>query len=415
MHGGSTAPTSRPSSFDAALATPDPLAYVGPPGTAPMHPSYEERPGAPDRVFAALDDAALERQVQAWSAALELAGAVEADVLHLHHLTPLHEAARRVAPEVPVVTHLHGTELLMLETITGGAPAGWTHAEAWAARLRDWAAGSAELLVSPGGRARAGALLGSDPEAMLELPNGVDTDHFRRRVVDRRRVWDDVLVRRPRGWGPGGEAGSVAYSVTATEGLARGPVLLYVGRFTAVKRLPQLIEAFVTARRRVDGPASLVIVGGHPGEWEGEHPAQTIARVRAEGVFLAGWHTHDDLPELLSAADVIVTAARREQFGQLLVEGMACELAAVGPAELGPATIIDDPHTGWLCDPQDPAALARTLEAVIADPSEVRRRGRRARRAVRERYSRASADASLAAALVAAAGIPDEEPAPDPA
>ena len=37
------------------------------------------------------------------------------DVLHLHHLTPLHEAAARVAPDVPVVGHLHGTELLMLE------------------------------------------------------------------------------------------------------------------------------------------------------------------------------------------------------------------------------------------------------------------------------------------------------------
>ena len=28
-----------------------------------MHPSYEDRPGAPDRVFAALDDAQAEHQV----------------------------------------------------------------------------------------------------------------------------------------------------------------------------------------------------------------------------------------------------------------------------------------------------------------------------------------------------------------
>ncbi len=38
-------------------------------------------------------------------------------MLHLHHLTPLNEAAARVAPDVPVVGHLHGTELLMLEAI----------------------------------------------------------------------------------------------------------------------------------------------------------------------------------------------------------------------------------------------------------------------------------------------------------
>ena len=84
-------------------------------GDAPMHPSYEDRPDAPDRVFAAVDDDDYERHVAAWSRALEEAGAADADVLHLHHLTPIHEAAARVAPDVPVVGHLHGTELLMLE------------------------------------------------------------------------------------------------------------------------------------------------------------------------------------------------------------------------------------------------------------------------------------------------------------
>jgi hypothetical protein len=54
----------------------------------PFQPSYEDRPGAPDRVFAAVDDATYERLVAAWSEALAQAGATRADVLHLHHLTP---------------------------------------------------------------------------------------------------------------------------------------------------------------------------------------------------------------------------------------------------------------------------------------------------------------------------------------
>src|SRR5437588_9511583 len=52
--------------FDAALASEDPMRYEGPAGTAPMHPSYEDRAGAPDRVFASLDDLDYERQVRAW-------------------------------------------------------------------------------------------------------------------------------------------------------------------------------------------------------------------------------------------------------------------------------------------------------------------------------------------------------------
>ena len=33
----------------------------------PLQPSFEDRRGAPDRVFASLDDADFERQVSAWS------------------------------------------------------------------------------------------------------------------------------------------------------------------------------------------------------------------------------------------------------------------------------------------------------------------------------------------------------------
>ena len=395
-----------PVSFDAALASGDPLAYEGPVGTAPMHPSYEQREDAPDRVFATLDDAGFERQVCAWALALEAAGAAEADVLHLHHLTPLHEAAARVAPDVPILTHLHGTELLMLEQIESGPPEGWTHADAWAQRMRGWAASSAGLLVAPGGRQRAEEVLGLEDREMVELPNGVDTDHFRRRDFERQSVWRRALVSDPRGWAPGQGEGSVRYGEADLERLLRGPVIVYVGRFTAVKRLPLLIEVFAGARERAGAPASLVLIGGHPGEWEREHPATAIARLGAEDVFLAGWHAHDELPFLLSAADAVVTAARREQFGQLLVEGMACELPAIAPAELGPLTIIDDGETGWLCDPDDPAALSRALEAVIREPGEARRRGSTARRAVRARYSRTAADDALLATLldVAATG-----------
>ena len=116
-------------------------------GDAPMQPSYEDRPDAPDKVFAKVDDTEYERHVEAWAHALERARARDADVLHLHHLTPTHEAAARVAPDVPVVGHLHGTELLMLEHIAAGAPTSWTHAEEWWERMRGWAARCERLIM----------------------------------------------------------------------------------------------------------------------------------------------------------------------------------------------------------------------------------------------------------------------------
>src|SRR5215210_5392529 len=143
--------------FTPALESPDPLR-----ADPPFHPSYEDREGSPDAVFARLDDAAYERQVRAWARALAAAGAAQADVLHLHHLTPLYEAAARVAPQVPLVGHLHGTELLMLEAIEDGG-ASWPHGAAWEQRMRAWAARCARLIVLSDTQVhRAERLLGID-------------------------------------------------------------------------------------------------------------------------------------------------------------------------------------------------------------------------------------------------------------
>ncbi len=395
--------------FDTALRAADPL--DPPPGHAPLHPSYEDRPGAPDRVFAALDDAAFERQVQAWAQALDDAGAARADVLHLHHLTALNAAAARVAPAVPVLGHLHGTELLMLEEIAAGAP--WPHADAWARRMGAWARACARIVVlSPSQIERARRLLGIDPARCIVMPNGFDPRAMRRMPVDRVRHWHEQLVEHPRGWRPGGDPGSVRYEPEQVAALARGPVILAVGRFTAVKRVPLLIEAFAAARPRFAEPASLVLLGGHPGEWEGEHPLETIERVGAEQVFLAGWHDHVTLPAYLSAADVLALASVREQFGQVLVEAMAAELPLVAVDRFGPAEIVEPGRTGWLVEPDDAGALAAALVEAVADPAERARRGALARATAVRRYAWPALAGRLATVLdeVAAGGATPTSP-----
>ncbi len=373
--------------FDEALATAQPLAYDGASGTAPMHPSYEDRPGAADRVFAALDDLDYERQVHAWTRELRDAGAASADVLHLHHLTPLNEAAARVADHVPVVGQLHGSELLMLERIAAGAPPDWEHAERWAERMRRWAQRCQRLLVAPAGVDRALELLGVSRQRLVILPSGVDTELFSPHEVDRAAVWHRVLVEAPRGWLPGEAPGSLRYGADAVAPLADSTVLVYVGRFTAVKRLDRLIAAFQKAGRRAASPASLVLVGGHPGEWEGEHPAALGERLGVENLFLSGWYRQEELPDLFAASDAVVMASEREQFGQVLVEGMACGIPVIAPRLLGPAMIVEDGRTGWLTEPDDEDALENAILAALDAPAERARRGRAARKAVRERFS----------------------------
>src|SRR5687768_14917424 len=76
--------------YTAAASAPEPLG-----ADPPFQPSYEDRAGAPDKVFTTVDDTDYERLVAVWEDQLERAGAAEADVLHLHHLTPINEAAER--------------------------------------------------------------------------------------------------------------------------------------------------------------------------------------------------------------------------------------------------------------------------------------------------------------------------------
>jgi glycosyltransferase involved in cell wall biosynthesis len=373
--------------YTAARDAPDPHAAA-----PPVHPTNRARPGAPDRVFARVDDAAYERLVAAWERELRAVGAGEFDLLHLHHLTPINEAAARAFPDVPVVGHIHGTEVLMLGEIAAGPPPGWAHAEEWAERMRGWAQRCSRLLVlSPDAAERVPALLGVDPERVVPAPNGFDPELFDRRPLrgeERMALWRMWLVEHPQGWDEGGEPGSVAYREEDLAPFANyNPVLLYVGRYTEVKRLPLLVRAYARARGAFERPAPLVLLGGHPGEWEGEHPLAVVRQSGASDVFLTGWHGHDDLPLGFHASDVVVLPSVHESFGQVLVEGMACGLPALAVDAHGPATIVDPGETGWLVPPDDEDALRDALVAAVNDPDARRRMGEAAYERSRARYS----------------------------
>ena len=373
--------------YTPAQNAPDPLA-----ADPPFHPSYEDRPGAPDRVFARVDDDGYERLVAFWRRQLREGGAGDCDLLHLHHLTPINEAAARELPRLPVVGHLHGTELLMLHEIAAGPRPGWDHAEAWAERMRSWAQRCERLLVlSVDMLEQVPELLGVERERLVWAPNGFDPKRFDRKPLtgeDRVALWRSWLVDEPRGWDESRRPGSVAYSEEDLDAF-RGdaPVLLYVGRFTGVKRIPLLIRAYVRARERFHRRAPLVLLGGHPGEWEGEHPLAVVRETGARDVFLAGWHGHDDLPLGLNASDVVVLPSVHEHFGQVLVEGMACGLPAIAVNAHGPATVVERGRTGWLVEPDDEASLCEALVEAVNDDALRRRLGDAAYATARERYS----------------------------
>ena len=169
----------------------------------------------------------------------------------------------------------------MLERIAAGAPPGWTHAEEWA--RADAAAGrrpaSGSSSTTRAAWSAPAPLLDLDPDRFVCVPNGFDPDFAPAARSTAAPTGAATWSSDPRA---GARARRPAASPTQEADLAAldGTVLLYVGRFTEVKRLPLLIEAFAAARAGAStSPRRLVLVGGHPGEWEGEHPIETIERL----------------------------------------------------------------------------------------------------------------------------------------
>lgn len=375
----------------------------------PMHGSFEDKPDVPDRVFVGLDDDVFVRQVHSWTRHFSEHVRWKPQVVHLHHLTPMHEAARTLWPETPIVTHLHGTELKMLASIRD-TTMGADHArlsQRWVARMRRWAAASDRLVVvSAQDRALAVDLLSVDEDRVATIANGVETDLFSPVAdsdVGRLASWRRWLVDDPHGWKPDGAEGSIRYDVTdlaafLDERGAAVPVVVFAGRFLRFKRLSLLIEAHHVARSRTGVRSVLVVVGGFPGEWEGEHPYDTVRRLDAKGVFFLGWRDHHELAEILSCGDVFAAPSVDEPFGLVYLEAMAAGLPPIATTTGGPPSFINvDPSgpTGWLVPPDDLDATAEALVDAVTDVDGRRDRGARAARFVRDRYSWTSAAAAL--------------------
>ena len=419
--------------LDAHARGRDPLAEP-----VPMHPSFEDRVGAPDPVIAAVPPAVGDHLTAVWERILAQAWPTPPAVIHLHHLTPMQPAVAHRFPGVPIVTHLHGTEILLLDHIDtlrelagllgtdlagmaehGGRAASldaldaeerrmlretrweqWRFGDHWARRLRHAARLSSRLVaISPNLRDEARSLLDVPPEAVESIANGVDIERFDHQQLDpdeRLRRWRRWLVEDPQGWDESGRAGTIRYHEedlrwfrpTPTEDHA--PVLMFVGRFTEVKRVPLLLRAYARARERFTTPAPLVIWGGFTGEWEGEHPYAVAREVGDEGIFFVGWRGHTELPEGLTCADVMVAPSAREGFGQMLIEAMSCGVPVIATRSGGPVSFVNtDPArpNGWLIPPDDIGALTEALVAAVNDPHTRHVRGENGYRQIRASHS----------------------------
>lgn len=143
------------------------------------------------------------------------------------------------------------------------------------------------------------------------------------------------------------------------------PVVLFVGRLTTDKGIPELMEAFLQLDKQL--PDLRLVLAGC---FEDEDPVPAHIRRCIEThprVIFAG-AVHDTRP-YYAMADVVVLPSHREGLPTVVLEAQATGKPVIGAAATGIVDLLKDEETGLLFPVGDASALAKALARLITDKS----------------------------------------------
>jgi glycosyltransferase involved in cell wall biosynthesis len=159
-------------------------------------------------------------------------------------------------------------------------------------------------------------------------------------------------------------------------------VIGFVGRLVPEKGVDVLLDALEILKV----PWHAAIVGRGPMATQ----VKAFAERHPGRVHLVGDATHDRVPRYLNAFDVLCAPSRatahwREQFGRMLIEGMACGVPVVA-ADTG-----EIPHVvgdaGVLVGGECPGAWSRAIEVTVRDNAQRQKMSSRGLARVGERFA----------------------------
>jgi len=155
--------------------------------------------------------------------------------------------------------------------------------------------------------------------------------------------------------------------------------LLFAGTLYRSKGVDLLIDALA------QGPPDILLEIA--GQGDQEEPLRTQVRERGleERVRFLGQLDADGMEAAYRRASAVALPSRvPENSSLLLLEAGARGRPGIAAGSGGSPELLDPPRRGWTFAPEDPAALARTLQELIHAPDALAKRGAAMRAWVRE-------------------------------
>ncbi len=288
--------------------------------------------------FGDLTNEQLAQYTEAFSAAIaEEVKEFSPDVIHGQHVWILSSLAADF--DVPLVLTAHGTDLMGYQK--------WPHLRSYADRALETC--SAVITISKDSQE---LLLRQSPQHAAKfkmMRNGFDPHVFHEQDVSRAKIL-------------------AAYHIAPKS--SAQPVVMFAGKLTHFKGVDVLLNAAAQYEQAIQeecGSIPLTLLAG-----DGEDRAALLKQAETLGltsVFFLGNVNQQELCKLYNIADLSVVPSRREPFGLVAIEAMACGIPVIASNEGGLPDFVND-KVGALVEPENPTKLAEAVRQTLARVSE---------------------------------------------
>ncbi|MGO8717622.1 MAG: N-acetyl-alpha-D-glucosaminyl L-malate synthase BshA [Acidobacteriaceae bacterium] len=157
-------------------------------------------------------------------------------------------------------------------------------------------------------------------------------------------------------------------------------VLVHLSNFRPVKRIQDVISIFAGVAKEM--PARLLMVGDGPERSSAEWLAKSL-KISDRVAFLG---KHDQVNQLLPAADLMLMPSKLESFGLAALEAMACEVPTIATDVGGVPELIQNGVTGLLFPVGDVDSMAQAAVGLLKDRDRLKEMARAGRQEAQRTY-----------------------------